>query len=221
MSTHTSPVPDDPQRIRAAARDTLSPAGTHAPLADQRTTAHEQQAIQTMIRRSPQVAQAGWWQALTQKRPTAAIQRYPTLDDAGRLDAVIYLIRRAGDDKIMYVGQTTADREFARFQEHTTRDVWAPWYIHATKKGLDYSGDPEDWPYYYEVIEKLKEVTKFETTVAEQWWMEYHLKNGEDLLNDSTPCTASNFAKRSGNPKLYNPKNIGVSASYEPSMKAK
>jgi hypothetical protein len=156
---------------------------------------------------------------------SAVIQRYPKLDGSKRKDALIYVIYKNNgksiQSQIRYVGQTMARREYQRFYEHVTGDKWAPWYIHATKKGLDYSGDMADWPYRYGVVEDLKDVTKFETTVAEQWWMEHYLKRGLPLLNDSTPCTLSNFKKRSRHKKLYNPKNISVPTSYKPTMKAK
>lgn len=153
------------------------------------------------------------------------IQRYPTQNGITRRDAVIYIIYvnngATNGSNILYVGQTTKDREFERFQEHTRDDTWAPWYIHSTPAGLDYSGGPATWPYDYAVVEDLKDVTKFETTVAEQWWMEHYLKKGLPLLNDSTPCTIGNFNKRSVNPSLYDHKRIGVGAGYKPSLKAK
>lgn len=153
------------------------------------------------------------------------VQRYPSIDDSGRLDSVIYIIYKnngkTDGSNILYVGQTTKDRAFQRFYEHTKNDAWAPWYIHATQAGLVYGDDRDQWPYDYEVIETLKEVTKFETTVAEQWWLEHYLKKGVKLLNDSTPCTIENFNKRSGNTALYDPTKIGVDKSYKPSLKAK
>jgi len=149
------------------------------------------------------------------------VQLYPTIDDYGRDDSVIYVIYDTATTEVLYVGQTTAAREFERFQEHTRDDGWGPWHIHATMAGIDYTLDRSTWPYDYEVVENLKNVTKFETTVAEQWWMEHHKTKGCNLLNDSTPCLLSNFNKRSIDPNLYDPKNIGVLASYKPSMTAK
>lgn len=157
--------------------------------------------------------------------PGEALQRYPSIDDDGREEAVIYVIYKnngkTDGSNILYVGQTTKGREFQRFYEHTTNDAWAPWYIHATQAGLVYGDDRKQWPFDYEIVENLKDVTKFETTVAEQWWLEHYIKKGTKLLNDSTPCTVENFNKRSGKANLYNPKNIGVDWSYKPSLKAK
>lgn len=175
----------------------------------------------------PRIQQESVADALTQvvQPPGEALQRYPTIDDGGREDAVIYVIYKnngkTDGSNVLYVGQTTAKREFQRFQEHASNDAWAPWYIHATATGLDYTVDRAKWPYDYRVIENLKDVTKFETTVAEQWWLEYYLKKGMTLLNDSTPCTIENFNKRSGIAALYDPTRIGVDKSYKPSLKAK
>lgn len=175
----------------------------------------------------PHVQQASAADALTQvvQPPGEALQRYPTIDDGGREDAVIYVIYKnngkTDGSNVLYVGQTTAKREFQRFQEHASNDAWAPWYIHATAAGLDYTVDRAKWPYDYHVVENLKDVTKFETTVAEQWWLEYYLKKGTTLLNDSTPCTIENFNKRSGNPALYDPKKWPELKNWKPSLKAK
>jgi hypothetical protein len=182
-------------------------------------------AIQEMANNSPQGNQAAQLQAMATPNGIGVIQRYPTIDDDGREDAVIYVIYENNGKKdgsnILYVGQTTSNREFTRFQEHVKNDSWAPWYIHATPAGLDYSVSRDKWPYDYKVVEILKDVTKFETTVAEQWWMEFYMKKGLTLLNDSTPCTLDNFNKRSVNSSLYDPKNIGIDWSYKPSLKAK
>lgn len=159
------------------------------------------------------------------KSHSAVLQRYPTVDDSGREDAVIYIIYEndgaTDGSNIKYVGQTTISREFSRFQEHTRVDSWAPWHIDATPTGLDYTVDRRLWHYDYDVVEVLKNVTKFETTVAEQWWLEHYLTKGAKLLNDSTPCRLSSFNKRRGNASLYDPKNIGVPSNYKPSMTAK
>ena len=148
----------------------------------------------------------------------SVLQRYPDQDGTNRKDALIYAITTNDQTEIIYVGQTTDARAGDRFVEHTKRDDWAPWWI---GKGVKYGDDESKWPFRVHQLEALKDVTKFETTVAEQWWLEYHLKKGVKLLNDSTPCSASNFKKRSVIPALYDPKNIGVKASYVPSMKAK
>lgn len=175
----------------------------------------------------PHVQQEPVAGAVTQvlRPPGEALQRYPSIDDDGREEAVIYIIYKnngkTDGSNILYVGQTTKGRGFQRFYEHTTNDAWAPWYIHATQAGLVYGDDRDQWPFDYQIVETLKDVTKFETTVAEQWWLEHYLKGGTKLLNDSTPCTIENFNKRSGKANLYNPKNIGVDWSYKPSLKAK
>lgn len=175
----------------------------------------------------PHVQQEPLAGAVTQvmQAPGEVLQRYPSIDDDGREEAVIYVIYKnngkTDGSNILYVGQTTKDRAFQRFYEHTTNDGWAPWYIHATQAGLVYGDDRDQWPFDYNIVENLKDVTKFETTVAEQWWLEHYIKKGTKLLNDSTPCTIESFNKRSGNANLYNPKNIGVDWSYKPSLKAK
>lgn len=154
-------------------------------------------------------------------RTSAVLQRYPSIDDDGRKDSLIYSIERKSDNKVIYVGQTTTDRESSRWYEHVTKDSWAPWYVHVAPSGIDYSKPRSTWPFDYVIEEKLKDVTKFETTVAEQWWLEHYLTAGNTLLNDSTPCTLECFKKRSGDASLYEAKNISVSDSYKPSMKAK
>ena len=149
----------------------------------------------------------------------APIQRYPTIDGAGRMDALIYAITTNDQKKIIYVGQTTDKRAGDRFVEHATRDKWAPWYY-----GYDNYYDEADeskWPYRVHSLENLKDVTKFETTVAEQWWLEKLMKDGHKLLNDSTPCSVESFEKRAPDNSLYNPKNIQVSPVWKPSLKAK
>ena len=131
---------------------------------------------------------------------------------------MIYAISTNDLTEVIYVGQTTDKRAGDRFHEHVTKDLWAPWYY---LYGNDYSVDESLWPFRVRRLEPLKEVTKFETTVAEQWWLEHQLKAGANLLNDSTPCSVENFDKRSVNPDLYDPTNIGLDHSYKPSMKAK
>lgn len=155
-------------------------------------------------------------QRLTALADAAAVtQRYPNLDGTTRVDALIYTINERATGKVIYVGQTTKDRDWARWYEHITLDTWAPWHIGRNH----YDTLPRaQWAFDRYVAEELKDVTKFETTVAEQYWMEhYHGK----LWNDSTPCSAANFAKRSKNPALYDPKRIGLDASWKPSLKAK
>ncbi|WP_168769385.1 hypothetical protein [Yoonia sediminilitoris] len=142
-------------------------------------------------------------------------QRYPNLDGTDRKDALIYSINERASGEVIYVGQTTADRDWERWREHITLDTWAPWYVDYNH----YDTLPRDqWAYDRFVLEELKDVTKFETTVAEQYWMEQHHGN---LWNDSTPCSAENFAKRSVNPALYDPARIGLTSSWKPSLKAK
>lgn len=168
--------------------------------------------LQRMADESTQVQRLN---ALTAK--AEAVQRYPTINGTDRKDAVIYIIYDTNTKAILYVGQTTADREWDRWREHTTEDGWAPWYMDFNH----YENARITWDHDYQVVEHLKNVTKFETTVAEQWWMEHYKTKSADLWNDSTPATATNFDKRSGNPSLYDPTNIGVDAGYKPSMKAK
>ncbi|MDH3603794.1 MAG: DUF4157 domain-containing protein [Candidatus Tectomicrobia bacterium] len=146
------------------------------------------------------------------------VQRYPDQDGTDRKDALIYAITTNDQKEIIYVGQTTDQRAGDRFLEHVKKDSWAPWWV---DKPNVYGDDETTWPFRVHALENLKNVTKFETTVAEQWWLEFQLKEGHTLLNDSTPCSLANFNKRSGNASLYDPNNIGVSISWKPSMKAK
>lgn len=149
---------------------------------------------------------------------TQALQRYPNLNGAGTQDALIYTIIDRKTNSVIYVGQTTRDREWARFVEHVNNDSWAPWY----RDYNHYDTDPyEKWRYVYKVEWKLSGVTKFETTVAEQWVMEAYKRRGAKLLNDSTPCSPDNYAKRSAYPALYNRHKLGIKASWKPTMKAK
>jgi hypothetical protein len=146
------------------------------------------------------------------------VQRYPTQDDSGRKDAMIYVISTNDLDEKIYVGQTTDARCGDRFIEHVKNDKWAPWYF---DYGNYYLDDETKWPYRVRCLEALKDVTKFETTVAEQWWVEKYLKDGKKLLNDATACSLANFEKRSKDSKLYDCTKIDVASTWKPSLKAK
>ena len=174
---------------------------------------------QTVQRRAaPARNPLGSGRSAGQRNVSGVVQRYPTLDDSGRKDAMIYCISTNDLTEIIYVGQTTDARAGDRFLEHVKNDGWAPWWVH---KPNVYGDDESKWPYRVRTLEALKNVTKFETTAAEQWWLEKYLKEGKKLLNDATACSLDCFLKRSVDSDLYDPKNIGVAASWKPSMKAK
>ena len=150
----------------------------------------------------------------------AIMQRYEYINSnpPKRKDSEIYGIYTMNKGTVkdcIYVGQTTAERWFERFWEHATYDSWAPWHI--SKCGGYSQSNKEDWPYYPVQIEKLKDVTKFEVTAAEQWWIEDKRKRGAKLLNHVNAMTRQafdNYKIISGN---YNPNNIGVAKSWTPS----
>jgi hypothetical protein len=191
---------------------------THKPAQKgQRLPQHD--LTQTVQRRAaPTHNPSGSGRSAEARNVSGVVQRYPTLDDSGRKDAMIYCISTNDLTEIIYVGQTTDARAGDRFLEHVKNDGWAPWWVH---KPNVYGDDESKWPYRVRTLEALKNVTKFETTAAEQWWLEKYLKEGKKLLNDATACSLDCFQKRSVDSDLYDPKNIGVASSWKPSMKAK
>lgn len=146
------------------------------------------------------------------------VQRYPYQNNTNLKDALIYAITTNDLNEVIYVGQTTNERRGSRFIEHVNNDNWAPWWVN---NGHVYGDDKSKWPYRWYPLEELKQVTKFETTVAEQWWLEKYMKENYQLWNHATPCTIQNFNKRSNNPDLYNPKKIDVDPNWVPSMVTK
>jgi hypothetical protein len=144
-----------------------------------------------------------------------ALARYPYInsDPPERQDAIIYGIyqqNRLGKLTLVYVGQTTDTRIGTRFVEHVDNDVGAPWY------GMAITSNERNWAYVPRTFESLKNVTKFETTAAEQWWYEKYLKAGANLLNANTPmrkATFNSYKTISGN---YDAANIGVADSWAP-----
>lgn len=143
------------------------------------------------------------------------IQKYPYInsDPPERKDAEIYGIFKQDKGvckECVYVGQTTKDRWFKRFQEHVVNDTWAPWH---TNK---YQGAENTWPYNTIRLEELKDVTRFEVTAAEQWWIENKGKNSK-LLNNINAMTKATFNTYKNISDNYAPKNIQVSESWTPS----
>ena len=147
------------------------------------------------------------------------IQRYPYINSADEYkDAQIYGIYEnsdgdgdVDDDDIKYVGQTTDERVGARFVEHASNDSWAPW--HKDKCG-GYGDDDTQWLYVPREIEAIENVSKFETTVDEQYW--YEQKGGRDLLNKNQPLKNATFHTYKDEMGNYDAGKIGLAATWEP-----
>ncbi|MCO6358490.1 hypothetical protein [Roseivirga pacifica] len=145
-------------------------------------------------------------------------QRYPYIGSTPpeRKDAQIYGIFEMNNGVLgdcIYVGQTTDVRAGDRFVEHVQNDNWAPWFDNGVN---DYrSNNDGDWPYVPRELEGLKDVTKFEVTAAEQWWIDH--KGGKDNLQNRVNAltrVAFDFYKNiNGN---YDHTNIGVNANWHP-----
>lgn len=153
--------------------------------------------------------------------PGTPVQRYPYIgsDPPERKASEVYGIYETDDDgdaedPCLYVGQTVATRMGDRFIEHATKDVGQPWHIN-TGGGNDYSGGLDTWPYVPSRLEELKDVTRFETTAAEQWW--YQSKGGQaDLYNPNQIMLNATFHNYKDIGDNYDNKNIGVAAAWEP-----
>jgi hypothetical protein len=129
------------------------------------------------------------------------IQRYPYInsDPPDRKDAQIYGIYQTNKgiiDNLLYIGQTTDDRAGIRFIEHVTNDKHAPWYY---QNGIDYTVEEKKWPFVPRQLDRLKNVTKFETTAAEQSWMEHYGGTGKLKYNYNNAMTKKLFI----NIKIY------------------
>lgn len=147
---------------------------------------------------------------------SAVIQQYPYInsDPPGTKDALIYGIFKMNngvEGDCVYVGQTTMARAGDRFVEHVQEDDWAPWY------GGDYSSeDTDDWPYVPRKLEGLKDVTRFEVTAAEQWWIE-HEQATKKLDNRINAMTKATFEKYKTIPGNYDYTKIDVGKTWKPS----
>jgi hypothetical protein len=202
---------------KAAAAPAASAAISPAPLAA--TTEVEADPLPDLESRLQRAARLGHRVEGIARGLSGEVRRYPYIssDPPAEEDSLIYGIYNApiedGDEPI-YVGQTTWARSGTRFLEHVNNDKGAPWYQ------ADISGDLDTWPYHPANIERLKEVTRFEVTAAEQYW--YEAKGGkDDLYNRSggdanQPMTKATFEKYKTIKGNYRPLRISLSDNWEP-----
>jgi hypothetical protein len=143
-------------------------------------------------------------------------QRYQYINSSppSTKDSIIYGIYNMTSGTLgncIYVGQTIGDRAGTRFIEHVKNDSDMPWY------GKDYSSnDSDDWPYVPLTLEALKDVTKFEVTAAEQWWIEDKSKT-TTLKNKINAMTKDTFNQYKVITNNYDYNKISVSATWKPS----
>lgn len=135
-------------------------------------------------------------------------------EDTTERDHSIYAIYCASTGKIVYVGQTTYERDGSRFVEHVTQDVWAPWFFQ--KVVYDPNADTH-WPYYPRKLANLKEVTLLEVAAAEEYYWELYGGLEGKLENRQQPLKLQTFNKYK-NANTWRPKEKGFAASWAPKL---
>jgi hypothetical protein len=107
----------------------------------------------------------------------------------------IYFIYEKSTNKVVYVGQTTYNRDGARWLEHITQDSQAPWYEKHFAAGAYQSSDDKDWPYFPRKAFDCKDCTPLETAASEEFYWEERGGLTRQLVNRVQPLTKATFNK--------------------------